>query len=218
MTGTIISLHGDQHDAVNALLPWYVTDTLDADERVRVEAHLAVCQTCQADLASERRLKALMADTAVDGDAVDEPNRGFARLMAEIDATPEAPRPTVRRQWRDSPAWMRWAIAAQLLLLAGGGVWLGVALKPGPQPQYHALASADQPRPGNIVVVFRPDARESDVRGALRAAHARLVDGPTEADAYILTVPAAGRDAALQALRADKAVVVAEPLGDGARK
>lgn len=213
MTGTIISLHGDQHDAVNALLPWYVTDTLDAEERARIEAHLAGCQTCQADLASERRLKALIADSAAEGDA----DRAFVRLMAEIDADPKAPPRTIRRQWQASPAWMRWAVAAQLLLLVGGGVWLGAGLKPRAEPQYHALAARDQPRAGNVVVVFRPDAKESEMRFALRASHARLVDGPTAADAYILEAPGASRDTALKALRADKAVVVAEPLdtGDG---
>ncbi|WP_443751025.1 zf-HC2 domain-containing protein [Asticcacaulis solisilvae] len=211
MTGTIISLHGDQHDAVNALLPWYATDTLDADERARVEAHLADCPACQAELASERSLKALFADTAAVGDT----DRGFAKLMADIDAAPAAPRATIARQWAASPAWMRWAVAAQLMLLVGGGLWLGLSSKPQAQPQYHALASRDQPRPGNVVVVFRPDARESEVRGALKAAHARLVDGPTEADAYILAVPPQARDTALKTLHADKAVVVAEPLDSG---
>lgn len=211
MTGTVISLHGDQHDAVNALLPWYVTDQLDADDRARVEAHLAGCQSCQADLAGERRLKALIAGTAAEGDA----DRGFARLMADMDAAPAAARPAMPRQWSHSPVWMRWAVAAQLMLIVGGGAWLVLSPQPAAQPQYHALAAASQPHPGNVVVVFRPETKESELRGALRAAHARLVDGPTEADAYILTVPAAGRDAALKALRADKTVVVAEPLDGG---
>ncbi len=104
-----------------------------------------------------------------------------------------------------------------MLLLAGGGIWLGVASGFKAQPQYHALASANQPRPGNIVVVFRPDATESDMRTALRTGHARLVDGPTAADAYVLDVPVSGRDAALKALRADRTIVVAEPLDGEAR-
>jgi anti-sigma factor RsiW len=218
MTGTIISLHGDQHDQVNALLPWYVTDRLDEDDRARVEAHLAGCQTCQADLVAERRLKSLIHETAAgrtDADA------GFARLMAEIDAEPRGAGTTARRsvvrQWQTSPGWMRWAVAAQLLLLVGGGVALGVAVTPRAGPQYHALSAPAQPRPGNVVVVFRPDAKESEIRSALRTGHARLVDGPTAADAYVLSVPVNERGAALQALRADTVVVVAEPLDGEAR-
>jgi len=218
MTGTIISLHGDQHDQVNALLPWYVTGRLDEDERARVEAHLAGCQTCQADLAAERRLKSLIHETATDKADADA---GFARLMAEIDAEPrvegKTARPSVIRQWRTSPGWMRWAVAAQLLLLIGGGVALSVAAGPRAEPQYHALAAPAQPRPGNVVVVFRPDAKESEIRNALRTGHARLVDGPTAADAYVLNVPARERDDALRALRADTVVVVAEPLDGEAR-
>ena len=217
MTGTIISLHGDQHDQVNALLPWYATDRLDEDERARVEAHLGACPTCQADLAAERRLKALIQDTAATGDA----EAGLARLLREIDADPEiarkATRRTVVQQWRSSPGWMRWAIAAQLLLLVGGGIGFGAVTRPQAEPQYHALGAAARPTPGNVVVVFRPDARESEIRGALRDGHARLVDGPTVADAYVLNVQASGRDAALKTLRANAAVVVAEPLDGEAR-
>ena len=63
-----------------------------------------------------------------------------------------------------------------------------------------------------MIVVFRPDARESDMRRLLEHSDARLVDGPTAANAYVLRIPDAERTKALSQLRNDAAVVLAEPL------
>jgi hypothetical protein len=71
-------------------------------------------------------------------------------------------------------------------------------------------------RPGNVVVIFRPDVTEAAMRETLRRTHARLVDGPTAADAWVLSVPAAERSAALTTLKARREVVLAEPMDAGA--
>jgi hypothetical protein len=68
-----------------------------------------------------------------------------------------------------------------------------------------------------MIVIFRPDVTEAEMRGALRAANARLVDGPTAADAYVLTTPAAQRSAALALLKARHEIVLAEPMDAAAR-
>ena len=47
---------------------------------------------------------------------------------------------------------------------------------------------------------------------------ATLVGGPTEADAYILSTPAKGRDAALASLRARGDVVTAQPIDPGGER
>ena len=53
------------------------------------------------------------------------------------------------------------------------------------------------------------------MRSALRQSGASLVGGPTDADAWLLSVPSAQRSVALARLRADREVVMAEPI-DGA--
>jgi hypothetical protein len=63
-----------------------------------------------------------------------------------------------------------------------------------------------------VVVVFQPTATEAQMRAALAASGARLVDGPTAADAYVLNVPPDRRERALATLRASKPVVAAEPV------
>jgi hypothetical protein len=64
-----------------------------------------------------------------------------------------------------------------------------------------------------VIVKFRPNASEQQIREALRGVDARLVDGPTDADAYVLFVPGDRRDAALSRLQAQSTVEMAQPIG-----
>ena len=217
MSGRIIPLHGDHHDEVGSLLPWYVTGRLDAGETARVEAHLKTCAQCQADLAAETGLQAALK--ALPETETETAEDGWAALRPRLTARPRGLNLNrVGRQWRQSAPWLRWAVAAQFALLAvGTGVVLWQANRP-TQPtagQYHTLGSAPEAATGNVVVVFRPETTEADLRGTLRDSHARLVDGPTVADAYILHVAPQDRDATVVALRKRGEIVLAEPI-DGA--
>lgn len=220
MSGRIIPLHGDLHEEISALLPWYVTGRLDDDERARVEAHLKTCPQCQSDVAAECKLQAVVADLSVNG--IEDADDGWTRLQSQVKARPQ--RLVTRRlvqQWRGSAPWLRWAAAAQLAALVvggGGALWWQVRQAPKAEPAvYHALGSAPETPAGNVVVVFRPDITERDLRQTLRDSHARLVDGPTAADAYILHVAPKDRDATLATLRNRPAIVLAEPIdADGA--
>ena len=40
----------DRHEAIRELLPWYLNDTLEADERADVERHLQSCAECRDEL------------------------------------------------------------------------------------------------------------------------------------------------------------------------
>ena len=53
--------------------------------------------------------------------------------------------------------------------------------------------------------------------GVVRASGARMVDGPTVTDAYVLSVPAAKATDALARLRAEPSVRLAQPLAAGDR-
>jgi len=50
----------------------------------------------------------------------------------------------------------------------------------------------------------------------LRKAGARLVDGPTQSNAYVLDVSAGQRDDAMRALRSERSVVLVERLSNEA--
>ncbi|MGH6963674.1 MAG: anti-sigma factor family protein [Phenylobacterium sp.] len=194
----------DGHGELRELLPWYVTGQLDEAEAARVEAHLDGCDECQAELRFEERLESEVARLPLEVEA------GWERMRRRV----EAERPRRRRvmpDLRTRAPWLGWGVAAVLML--GLGVMVTPSMRPTPTPDaYRTLGAAPAAAPGNIVVIFRPDTTEKAMREALKASGARLVDGPTPADAYVLRVPAAQRDAALSSLRARREIVLAQPV------
>ena len=73
------------------------------------------------------------------------------------------------------------------------------------------------PATGSLVVVFNPTTSVAEVQRILRSAGARIVDGPTQANAYVLEVPPGQTERAAQAIRAERAALLIEPLGPPAR-
>jgi Putative zinc-finger/Fervidolysin N-terminal prodomain len=213
----VVRLDAERHRAVQALLPWHAAQTLDADERERVEAHLAECPRCQADLAFERRLQA--AHRALDGAPAHDVERDWARLTSRLDEPAPSRGAGLRaavRRWREGwqalGANVRRVLVTQCALIAALGVVLGLALPFG--GVYRALGAGPANAQGNLLVMFRAEASEAQLRAALQAAGARVVDGPTAAGAWLLAVPAARKAAALESLRAQPTVRLAEPLAE----
>ena len=201
----IIRLRGSDHDEVQRLLPWLVNGTLAPEEVAVLEDHLEECAECRAELQAERQLAREFAsmDVGLDSD------------WTSIEQSPDAERPIIIRP----DAWWRrkvpaaWAVAGPLAAAAAMAlVFINVAP---PQPldqKYHALGAATAARPANVVVLFESESREKDVRAALDAADARLVDGPTETGAYLLSVDGNKREQALKTLRDSNAIALAEPI------
>ena len=213
--GRIIRFDPDRHRETQTLLPWYVTGQLEEEPRARLETHLRDCAECQAELRLERRLAGAVAELPFEAD------HRWSELSRRIAAAAEPRGPLARaRRALAAPGRLGWAVAAQVAaVVAGLGLVLPLARAPASRPApaaapaaYHALG-APTPRPGgDVIVMFRPDARSAELTRALRESGARLVDGPTAADAYLLDVPLAERDAALGRLRADSTISLAEPV------
>lgn len=214
----ILSTSEERHEEAQLLLPWYATDRLDADERALVSAHLAGCEACRADLATERRLAAAVRAER------DEVAPAWEAFAARLDR-PAASAPAPRRRTRDAmaglrraagrPQALRWAVAAQFAAV----LVLGAAVldRPAADGPYRVLgdapaAAAAAARTGNVLAMFRPETTEAQLRRALQASGARLVDGPTAAGAYVLAVPGGAGGGALARLRADAEVTMAEPI------
>jgi anti-sigma-K factor RskA len=221
MTGRIVELPAAVHRQVEALLPWYVNGSLGDDERVRVEAHLAACPRCQAELASERLLQAALR---ADDDGAGDADAAVARLRVRIAR--HAVRPRWARRWR---AWWRSLSSGWRLALAAQGVamlvlcaLLATWLPSRDDAPYRALGAAsvdtDRMAGATLVVRFRPDITEQEMRRVLRDSEARLVYGPTTTDAYLLSVARGREQAAIARLRQQAAVLLVESLdGGGAR-
>jgi hypothetical protein len=200
------------HEKVQRLLPWLLAGTLDSTDLALVQPHLAACAQCRADLAWQHKLRAAapLPDTAFDAD------RAFAQLLPRLG--PQAARIGALDRWRRAAAansaWLRWTAVAQLAAI--GVLSLMLARPWSGATDYRAMGAAPQAQ-GNLVVVFKPDSTERDMRRILRASGARVVDGPTVTDAYVLALPASQQASALTRLRAEPSVTLAQPLSAESR-
>jgi len=196
----------DTHDQAEELLPWYATGQLDAADRALVENHLASCARCQRQLADEQVLIDQFQAMSPEIDS------SWAQLRGQIEARPPA-RPgigeTLAEFWellkRPVVAAIATAQVAFVALAAMLFQWLS-------QPTYVALGSGAAASSANIIVIFRPEARESDLRSAIAGSGGTLVGGPTEADAYLIHVPGNGREAAIGKLQKNSSVTLAQPI------
>lgn len=212
MNPSVDALHLEAQDA----LPWLANGTLAGAELERVQAHIETCAHCRADLALLRTVHAAGPGPDLEFDA----DRALARLLPRLDAAPEAPvqaAPGLLQRWRNRMAandgtWLRAAVALQFCAIA---VLAALLARPGAHPDtpdsYRALGAAGANGMARVVVTFRPDTPEAELRRIVRASGARIVGGPTVTDAWL--VGADGRlDPVLARLRAEPAVTLAEPL------
>jgi anti-sigma factor RsiW len=215
--GQMIPLHGDGHEDLQDLLPWYANGQLDASDRTRVEAHLTTCPDCQAEVRFQRQLRDQIASLPM------EVEHGWSAMLRRLDDdAPARPSSPGAAGWRGripsglglGAPWLGWAAASAAMLLAAVA-WLPARTPPA---RYHALGAPPPVATGNVVVIFRPDTTEQALRMTLNANRARLVDGPTAADAYVLHVAPAERPAVLARLRSQPNILLAEPLDGGAAR
>jgi hypothetical protein len=85
----------------------------------------------------------------------------------------------------------------------------------GVPPDAYRVLGADAASGNVVVVTFRPDTPERELRRIVSASGARIVGGPTVTGAWMLGSGDAA-DAVAARLRSQPAVTLAEPLGTGA--
>ena len=223
-------LRTEAHLEAQDALPWLANGTLAGAELEQVQAHVASCARCRADLALLHTARAAGPGQDLDWD----PERALARLQPQLlsqlqvpdgaaedapalAAVPGQPVPGLLRRWRarlaaNDGTWLRAAVAAQFGAIAVLAVLLArTAVQADAPDAYHALGAAGASDAARLVVTFRPDTPERELRRIVRAGGAHVVGGPTVTDAWLLGVDG---DAApvLARLRAEPAVTLAEPL------
>jgi len=210
MADPSLSEHGP-HDEAEELLPWYATGQLGEAERARVERHLYSCEACRQQLALERRM------TDEFRSASPEMESGWARLKTRIEPPRPAAAPRLIFLADLKSLVSRPAVAALAAAQLAFVVVAGASLMSLSRPAYHTLGSAPAPAPTNVIVIFRAEATEQDMRDVLQGAGASIVGGPTAADAYLLHVDAGRRQAAVARLKASESVQMAEPIDGSAQ-
>ena len=212
MSGRVLDFAMHTHHEAQRLLPWLANGTLESGEREWLQEHIGNCAECRRGL---QELQALQAAILEPGKAPPGVDAGWRRMRSRIatlhrDASVE--RGAWSSRWRQAPRWLAAAVAAQVLLaIALGFAWWGMRTSP---PTYHTLASAPRST-GDLLVVFDPRISEAQLRRLLDASDARIVDGPTDAGAYVLSVPAGRVDNVRDALRAAPGVTLVESLAAG---
>ena len=216
MTGRVLRFDAAAHKFVDVLLPWFVNGTLEGEELALVQRHLGECPRCQQEVEWLRELHA----ACIAGEAMPGASAAFRKLRGQLEESREgrdsiaAARPSRSR----ARLWSRWAIAAQLIVIAVLGTLL-LWSTDGPAP-YRTLAArnAAAPATGSLVVIFDPATTEAEMQRILRGAGARVVDGPTQTNAYVLEVSSGQAEQAAQVMKAERAVLLVEPLADKAAR
>ena len=191
MSGRILKFDDSAHREVDEMLPWFVNGTLEGEDLAAVEQHVRECARCRREVDLLQQLQAVCTIDEPAPDATPSYGRlheriaGRRRLGTLRDRARELFRP-----WQRAPAWAKWAIAAQFAGIAMLAVKVAMPVSES-AGLYQTLGApaAHAARGGTVAVVFVPEATESELRRIVQAAGARIVDGPTESNAYVLEVP-----------------------------
>ena len=116
------------------LLPWWANGSLAGAERAAVEAHLELCAKCRREL---ERCETERAALRAEASAAPMPHpaqldRLFARIDAGETGDDDAPPRggATRGLFARTPRPVRWLLAAQLALVAVGGIVALVKFQP----------------------------------------------------------------------------------------
>jgi len=150
----------DTHAEAWALLPWLANGRIADDDREWVEAHVAGCAECRAELAAQRLVATQMSqDTGLA--SVNDEQKSFNKLWARIEAAEAATTPatgTLGGGSRGSRT-VRWLAAAVVVQALGLGV-LGFSALRGDAATKDDIVTVSNPEPRLNAQIGRASCRE----------------------------------------------------------
>ena len=188
----------NMHDGWNDRLSEYLDDELGARERAELDAHLAACRECRADLDALRAVR----DRALSLPDAPPAANLWPGIAARIDAA-AAPRPAfVRRRFAFTVPQLV-AAGLALMIASGGMVWLGRL--GGPRTDFPPVMGSESAvvRPANFGDAAYDEA-VADLQAALAAGRGRL-------DAETIRVLEANLTAIDQAIGQCRDALAADP-------
>ena len=211
MSGRVLPFDASEHAAADVLLPFYANGTLCGEELAFVEQHVRACEQCQREVDWLRVVYGAVAASP----SLQDATRTIPDHLTELVNRGLQPnwRERIHAGWRTTQPWTRWLMAAQLAAIAVLGTLVATDTREVPSYRTLGLPSPSAQMSDAVAVMFNPGITESDLRRLLLGVDARIVDGPSSTDVYVLEIPAERTDQALRALRAEPGVRLAERLG-----
>jgi hypothetical protein len=173
----------DTHAEAWALLPFLANGRIEAADREWVDAHVATCAECRAELAAQRKVEAQMNR---DGSApVEDEQKSFNKLWARIEASesltaiatiPVAGTSVPSRASRT----VRWLAAAVVVQAIGLGVLGFGSLRGDAQPDDFVTVAIPEVRldAPAVRIVFAPQASVETINTLLTHQGLSIVSGP----------------------------------------
>jgi anti-sigma factor RsiW len=202
------------HPTAWNLIPWFVNGRASDRDREALEAHLAQCADCRAEVESQRGLMNAMQTTPV---VESMPHASLQKLWQRIDANPaQSPAPTRIRQVR-LVGWLAAAVAVEALLLGTLSTVVYHSRQVAATPaEFRTVTSAPTtPVAPGVRAVFSPALTLGELQALLADARLKIAGGPSEDGVYTLATLSPGDDPrqALKILRAHPASRFAEAIG-----
>jgi anti-sigma factor RsiW len=198
------------------LIPWFVNGRASDREREALDAHLAQCPDCRAEVEAQRELMHAMQTTPV---VESMPHASLQKLWQRIDADPAVPSPRqpVRLRQTRLVGLLAAAVAIEALLLGTLSTVLYHSRQIAAAPaEFRTVTSAPvTPIAPGVRAVFSPSLTLGELQALLTDARLRIAGGPSEDGVYTLATLSPGDDPhqALRILRAHPASRFAEPIG-----
>lgn len=197
MSASITRFEGSIHAQADRLLPWYVNGTLERGERMQVEHHLSECLQCQREVTW---LRAMQADFTLQAREDHAWLREWYMRHYPHNAIPSFRKHDAR--WLASLAVVQTIVI--IALCAFVLIW--------PHAAYFVSGTPNDD--GKLMMVtFNPHTSEEQLRRILRTSNARIVNGPTEGDTYVLRVRDADAPEARKALLGSGQVTLVQKPG-----
>jgi hypothetical protein len=227
-----VKLRSTLHARAELIIPWLANGSLPEEAEPVVRQHIAECPECRADYEEQLRVCDAMR---ADGPLVFAAESSYQKLLTRLqnpeagrhfpDEEAELPHSRATPSFRQASPVVRWLAAAAILqafaIGAGAWVWHGsIARHAGYTTLTSSSPSYDSgPR---VRVLFRTSLSVGNLQSVLQGAGAHIIDGPADGNVYTLgfAQPPHSRAALEQrvtALRANPAILFAEPVQEGVR-
>lgn len=200
---TIENLKNATHQQVQLLLPWYVNDTLQTDEKALVESHIKLCLQCRAEIVELQKISRIVCDS----DPLSaKAHSSFAELTARIHESnsPIADQAKKTFTWAGfkhpiaAPSkkfsFSGYAVFAQaaMVLLAIIGLihFNGLDFADNPNNRFYTLSSSSNEgvMENEIRVVFSKTAKQAQIDQTLLSLNGEIISGPSQQGVYVIRI------------------------------